>query len=363
MFTNREIQQKTLAVWDRARSFNEIRAQNQFYMEQSRDGNYCVAPYNLGPMTDEQCQHIDTLMRLQSYGIIALGGVDPTGIHWEQVDGEYIHTRFLSDFAFLISYNDETMRFLDKIKADDRLNKQVRDCYRNTDICLIEDGPITIQRRAQDMKQLHKQPFTVLEGVNGTMSLEDHGLGEIGIFTSVGVYLCRVMLKIDQDEFIKGSDSSVAQVMQNLHLLQTIENYAQQTLNQTENVYILPPYTSLGSQDCILDELDWNISKAPETATHMDGNNVILSKKVFSGPVKLLLPNRYLEIGEEEWEESPADEVEIRVDGGSLYDILLAIQQQVGKMDAAAGEHQHGDKLLFEGLQRLNDQTWGVDIC
>lgn len=125
---------------------------------------------------------------------------------------------------------------------------------------------------------------------------------------------------------------------------------------------ILPPYTSLGSQNCILDELHWDISRAPETATHIDGN-VVLSTKVFSGPVKLLLPDRYYDIGEEEREGSPADEVEICVDGGSLNDILLAIQQQVGKMDAAAGKHQHGDKLLFEGLQRHNDQAWGVNIC
>ena len=69
---------------------------------------------------------------------------------------------------------------------------------------------MTVQRRARDPKQLHKQPFTVLEGVEGPVNLGDHGLEEIGVLTSVGVYLCRVMLKIDQDEFMKGSGSEVA---------------------------------------------------------------------------------------------------------------------------------------------------------
>lgn len=62
-------------------------------------------------------------------------------------------------------------------------------------------------------------------------------------------------------------------------------------------------------------------------------------------------------------EENSVDDVEVCVDGGSLYDILLAIQQQIGKMDAAVGKQQHGDKLEFEVLQRHNGQTWGVKIC
>lgn len=102
-----------------------------------------------------------------------------------------------------------------------------------------------------------------------------------------------------------------------------------------------------------------------ETATHIE-ENAVLSKKVFAGNVKLLLPNRYYDIEEEEEAEEEeennhaVDEVEICVNGGY---ILLTIQQEIVEMGASAGKHQHSDKLLFEGLQRHKDQTWGVNIC
>lgn len=190
---NREIQQKTLAAWKKARSFNEIRALSQFYMEQSQAGNYCVTPYNFGPMTDDQCQHINTLIRLQSYGVIPLDGVNPTGIRWEQLDGEYVHTRTLSAFSFLIRHGNETSRFLDKIKNDNQLNKRISDCLSGTNMCTTMDGPTTIQRRARDMKQLYKEPFTVIEGVSGVTKLDDCGLEEIDAITSAGVYVCLVL--------------------------------------------------------------------------------------------------------------------------------------------------------------------------
>ncbi|KAM3550501.1 hypothetical protein ARSEF4850_008312 [Beauveria asiatica] len=211
------------------------------------------------------------------------------------------------------------------------------------------------------MEQLYKQPFTRIEGASGTVKLEDCGLEEVSAVTSAGVYICRVLLKIDSDDFMTQSDSSVARTMQKLHLLQTIEDYAEQTLS--ENEYIRPPYTSRRSRNFILDELDWDISNAPDTATHY-GEKVDLSTRMFAGPVTLSLPNRYYDdISQEDKSGFTAiEDFEIRVDGGSLRDILLAIQQENERMDAAAGEkHMHGDKLYFEGLLRHDDHFWFVE--
>ncbi|KAK8148636.1 hypothetical protein G3M48_009556 [Beauveria asiatica] len=364
MVSKWKILQETQAAWEEAQSFDEIRAMNQTFMEQSRQQIFCATPYNLVPLTTEQCQHVETLIRLQSYGIIPLSGVNPTGIHWELIDGEYVHTRVLSDFLFLIRHGVKTERFLDKIKSDERLNKQVRDCFSDTDIGILTDSPTSIQRRALSMEQLYKQPFTCIEGACGTVKLEDCGLEEVSAVTSAGVYICRVLLKIDSDYFMTQSDSSVARTMRKLHLLQTIEDYAQQTLSEEENEYIRPPYTSRRSRILILDELDWNISEAPDTATHY-GEEVDLSTRIFAGPVTLSLPNRYWDILQEDESEFTAIEYfEIRVDGGSLRDILLAIQQENERMDAAAGEkHIHGDKLYFEGLQRHDEHTWWVNTA
>lgn len=173
MLTDLEIEQKTRAAWNKAQSFDEIRALSHFYMEQSRNQKFCTTPYDVGPMSAEQCDHIDTLIRLQSYGIIPLGGVDPTGIHWEQIDGEYVHTRQVSDLLFLIRRGGDTERFLDKIKNDKRLNKQVKDCVSGTDVCIIKDGPITIQRKSTNAVQLLETSFAVIDAVCGAVSLAD----------------------------------------------------------------------------------------------------------------------------------------------------------------------------------------------
>ncbi|KAM3549929.1 hypothetical protein MY1884_008502 [Beauveria asiatica] len=124
MPTKNEIEQETQKAWRNAKSFHEIREMSQAFLEQSREGNFCVSPFQAKPLTAEQCQHIDTLTRLQSYGIIPLGGMGPTGIYWEHIDGEYVHTRKLSSFLFLIRHGVETERFLDEVKDDERLNKQ-----------------------------------------------------------------------------------------------------------------------------------------------------------------------------------------------------------------------------------------------
>lgn len=108
------------------------------------------------------------------------------------------------------------------------------------------------------MEQLYKQLFTVIESVCDVVTLEDCRLKEISAITSAGVYICRAMLKIDRNDFMAQSDSSVAHTMQNLHLLQTIEEYARQTLPQTGTEGILPPHN----------ELQRNISNSSETSAH-----------------------------------------------------------------------------------------------
>ncbi|KAJ3486680.1 hypothetical protein NLG97_g6568 [Lecanicillium saksenae] len=368
MLTDLEIEQKTRAAWNKAQSFDEIRALSQFYMEQSRDQKFCTTPYDRGPMSAEQCDHIDTLIRLQSYGIIPLGGVDPTGIYWEQIDGEYVHTRQVSDLLFLIRRGGDTERFLDKIKNDKRLNKQVKDSVSGTDVCIIKDGPITIQRKSTNAVQLLETSFAVIDAVCGAVSLEDCCLEEVGAITSTGVYICRVLLAMEKDDFMTAADLEVAKKMQSLHLLQTIENYAQETVPQAENGFILPPYTSLenllGTRSCILDELEWTITTAPGTARHND-KTVVLSKQIFKDSVKLIMPNRYRDIGEERsgvTDVDAVDVVEIDVVGKTLHDILLSVWQRSQNMDEAAGRYRHGDKTVFEGLQQLKEHTWLVNI-
>ncbi|KAJ3496971.1 hypothetical protein NLG97_g2262 [Lecanicillium saksenae] len=279
MSTKKQIKQETEAAWKSAQSFNEVRAMSQAFMEQSQDGHFCVTPFHAGPLTADQCQYVDTLSRLQSYGIIPLRGVNPTGIYWEQIDGEYVHTRRLSDFLFLIRHGIGTGRFLDYIKGDKRLNKQVRDCVSDTNVCILTDTPTCIQRRAPSMEQLYKQLFTVTESACGVVRLEDCCLEGVGAITSAGVYICRVLLNIDRNDFLTQSDTSVAQMMQKLHLLQTIEYYARDTLSETENDYIPPP-SSRNSKPHVLQR---NISGAPDTATYYsDGVNInCLSNEVW----------------------------------------------------------------------------------
>ncbi|KAJ6781959.1 hypothetical protein PWT90_02024 [Aphanocladium album] len=337
MVTYTAVENEATSAWKAATSLDEIRALNEDYLRNIND--------TLDLSEDERLC-VPKLLRLQSYGMICIGGVEPPNIQYLRVDGEWTHSRRVPVFTFLMPFETITKSFLAKIEEDKLLNKYIYDYKSTKRICASKPCLQYVKRSASTRDDLLEKNFsgdlTCPEELVKTLDLN---LDSVPILRSASIYIFSVMFHIDPKVLQDKDDAGALKELER-DVLQTIEKYAQQTLA------ILPPYTSVARSEIILDKLVWKISDSVLAARTESGESVDLTALVFPGAVNILLPidNRASEAIKVETGTSWYSGQDERVTVGDVLDAIRAL------WNACPAE----GVPLFKGLRKGDADTWRV---